>query len=128
MSELAVAPITAVILGLVLTVDAYNKASVDPAYQQTASRLLTIIIALGIFLAVAVVAVIFKPATPGARMLFSAVALISLIVALALAWLNYINNSGKKFAVETLIIALVLSVPILTTLINRDTLSIKLNL
>lgn len=128
MSELAVAPITAVILGLALSVDAYNKASLDPASQDTAHRLLTIIIALAIFLLIAIIAVLFRPASPGARMLFSAVGLIALIVALVVAWLNYVNNSGKKFAVETLIIALVVSVPILITLINKDTLNISLRL
>lgn len=128
MSELAVAPITAVILALALSVDAYNKAALDPANADTAQRLITIIVALAIFLIIALIAVLFKPASPGARMLFSAAGLIALIVALVVAWLNYINNSGKKFAVETLIIALVVSVPILVTLINKDTLNIRLNL
>lgn len=128
MSELAVAPITAVILGLVLSVDVYNKAVTDPSTQETAQRLLYIIIALAVFLLIAIIGVLFRPTSPGARTLFTVIGVIALIVALVYAWLNYINNSGKKFAVETLIIALVVSVPILVTLINRDTINIRLNL
>jgi len=128
MSELAIAPITAVILGLVLSIYVYNKAVNDLVSQETAQRLLYIIIALSVFLLIAIIGVLFRPTYPGARSLFTIVGVIALIVALTYAWLNYINNSGKKFAVETLIIALVVSVPILVTLINRDTISIRLNL
>lgn len=128
MTELSVAPLTAVILALVLSVDAYNKSKIDPVNADTTQRLLITIIALVVFLLVAVVGILIKPATSGTRMLFSVVGLVALIVALAVAWLNYINNSGKRFAVETLVIALVTSVPILATLISRDTLTIKLDL
>jgi hypothetical protein len=128
MSELAIAPITAVILGLVLSIDVYNKAVNDLVSQETAQRLLYIIIALSVFLLIAIIGILFRPTYPGARSLFTIVGVIALIVALTYAWLNYINNSGKKFAVETLIIALVVSVPILVTLLNRDTISIRLNL
>jgi hypothetical protein len=128
MTELSVAPLTAVILALVLSVDAYNKSKIDPSNADTTQRLLITIIALVVFLLVAVIGILIKPVTSGTRMLFSVVGLVALIVALAVAWLNYINNSGKKFAVETLVIALVTSVPILATLISRDTLTIKLDL
>ncbi len=128
MTELSVVPITAVIVALTLAVDAYNKAKIDPASQDTAQQLLIIIIALAIFLLVALIAVLFKPTSAGARMLFSAVALIAIIVALVVAWLNYVNNSGKKFAVETLIIALAVTVPILTSLVHKDTLTLKIDL
>jgi small-conductance mechanosensitive channel len=128
MTELSVVPITAVIVALTLAVDEYNKAKIDPASQDTAQQLLIIIIALAIFLLVALIAVLFKPTSAGARMLFSAVALIAIIVALVVAWLNYVNNSGKKFAVETLIIALAVTVPILTSLVHKDTLTLKIDL
>jgi hypothetical protein len=42
--------------------------------------------------------------------------------------LNNVNNSGKKFAVETLIIALAVTVPILTSLVHKDTLTLKIDL
>lgn len=128
MSELAVAPIAAVILGLALSVDAYNKAINDVSNQDTAQKLLIIIIALAVFLLIAVIAVLFRPTSMGVRMLLSVVGVIALITALVVAWLNYVNNSGKKFGVETLLIALVVSFPILVSLYNREAIDIRLRL
>jgi heme O synthase-like polyprenyltransferase len=128
MTELSIAPIASVILALMLAVDGYNKAKVDPTSVDTANRFLTTIIALGLFLLVAIVAILFKPTTPGAKLFFNLISLVLLVIALVVAWLNYVNNSGKKFAVETLVIALVASIPILTTLITKETLTVNLNL
>ena len=128
MSELAVAPIAAVILGLALSVDAYNKAINDVSNQDTAQKLLIIIIALAVFLLIAVIAVLFRPTSMGVRMLLSVVGVIALITALVVDWLNYFNNSGKKFGVETLLIALVVSFPILVSLYNREAIDIRLRL
>jgi len=127
MTELSVAPIAAVILALVLAVNAYNKVK-DTKNQTLINHLLILIIALAVFLIVAIVAILFKPSSPGAKTFFSLVSVAALIVAAVVAWLIYVNNIGTPLDKEALVIALVASVPILTTLISRDTVTIKLDL
>lgn len=128
MSELSIAPVTSVILGLSLAIDAYNKISLDPTNQGTTQNLLIIIVSLSIFLAIALIAVLFRPSSSGVRMLLRTVGVIALIVALVVSWINYVNNYSNKFSVETLLIALAISVPILISIYERETIDIRLRL
>jgi predicted neutral ceramidase superfamily lipid hydrolase len=128
MSELSIAPVTAVILGLALAVDAYNKTSLDPTNQDTNQKLFIVIVSLSVFLLVALVAVLFRPSSAGVRMLLRAVGIIALVVALVVSWINYVNNYATKFSVETLLIALAVSVPILISIYERETIDIRLRL
>jgi hypothetical protein len=128
MTELSVAPIASVILALVLAVNAYNKTKALAINANTTNHLLILIIALALFLIVAVIAVLFKPTSNGAKMFFSLVSVVALVVAVVVAWLIYVNNVGQPLATEALVIALVSSIPVLATLISRDTLTIKLDL
>jgi len=127
MTELSVAPIASVILALVLAVNAFNKtkAITNPTLR---NHLMILIIALVVFLIVAIVAILFKPTSAGAKTFFSLVSVAALIVAAVVAWLIYVNNIGQPIATEALVIAIVASIPILTTLISRDTVTIKLDL
>lgn len=128
MTELSVAPIASVILALVLAVNAFNKTKALAINANTTNHLLILIIALALFLVVAVIAVLFKPTSNGAKMFFSLVSVAALVVAVVVAWLIYVNNVGQPLATEALVIALVSSIPVLATLISRDTLTIKLDL
>lgn len=128
MTELSVAPIASVILALVLAVNAYNKTKALAINANTTNHLLILIIALALFLIVAVIAVLFKPTSNGAKMFFSLVSVVALVVAVVVAWLIYVNNVGQPLATEALVIAIVSSIPVLATLISRDTLTIKLDL
>jgi membrane-bound ClpP family serine protease len=128
MTELSVVPLASVILALVLAVDGYNKTKQAPELQSTTNNFLTTIVALALFLVVAVVAIIFKPSTPGAKLIFSAVSVILLIVALVVAWLNYVNNTGSALAAQTLTIAIITAVPLLATVLSRETYTLKIDL
>jgi hypothetical protein len=128
MTELSVVPLSAVILALVLAVDAYNKAQAGAGNQGTSKNLMTVIVALAIFLIVAVLAILFKPTSAGAKLLFSAVSLIALLVAIVVAWLTYVNNTGAALGAQTLVIALVTVVPLLASMMSRDTLTLSLNM
>jgi hypothetical protein len=128
MTELSVAPLASVILALVLAVDGYNKTKQNPELAQTTNNFLMTIIALALFLVVAVVAVLFKPTSNTARMIFAGSSVILLVIALVVAWLNYVNNTGGPLAAQTLTVAIVTAVPLLATLIARDTFTLKVDL
>jgi hypothetical protein len=127
MSEIMVAPLASVILGLVLAYDGYNKSksntnvSVSNGYMYTG-------IALLVFAGVAIVAMLLKPTSSGTKMIMSAIGLLALLVALSSAWLNYVNTSGTPLAAEALVLAIVVSIPILSTLLTReDVIRLRLN-
>lgn len=128
MTELSVAPLASVILALVLAVDGYNKTKQNPELAQTSSNFLVTIIALALFLVVAVVAVLFKPTSNTARMIFAGASVILLVVAVVVAWLNYVNNTGGALGAQTLSIAIITAIPLLATLISRDTFTLKVDL
>lgn len=128
MTELSVAPLASVILALVLAVDGYNKTKQNPELSQTTNNFLVTIIALALFLIVAVVAVLFKPTSPMARMIFAGASVILLVIALVVAWLNYVNNAGGALGAQTLSIAIITAIPLLATLIARDTFTLKVDL
>jgi hypothetical protein len=128
MTELSVAPLASVILALVLAVDGYNKTKQNPELTQTTNNFLVTIIALALFLVVAVVAVLFKPTSNTARMIFAGASVILLVIALVVAWLNYVNNTGGPLGAQTLTIAIVTAIPLLATLISRDTFTLKVDL
>ena len=128
MTELSVAPLASVILALVLAVDGYNKTKENAGTMAAANNFMITIIALALFLVVAVVAILFKPTSAGAKMIFSAISLILLLVAVVVAWLNYVNNTGGALGAQTLVIAIVTAIPLLATLVTRDTVTLKLDL
>jgi Na+/melibiose symporter-like transporter len=128
MTELSVAPLASVILALVLAVDGYNKTKQNPELASTTNNFLMTIIALALFLVVAVVAILFKPTSSTARMIFAGASVILLVVALVVAWLNYVNNTGGAFGAQTLTIAIITAIPLLTTLMTRDTFTLKVDL
>ena len=128
MAELSVVPLSAVILALVLAVDGYNKAKESTASNGTINNFMTVIVALVVFLVVAVLAILFKPTSNVVKMLFSAVSLIALLVALVVSWLNYVNNTGSALGAQTLVIALVTAVPLLASLMTKETLTLSLNM
>ena len=128
MTELSVAPLASVILALVLAVNGYNKTKQNPELAQTSNNFLMTIIALALFLVVAVVAVLFKPTSNMAKMIFAGASVILLVVALVVAWLNYVNNTGGPLGAETLAIAIITAIPLLATLIARDTFTLKVDL
>jgi hypothetical protein len=128
MTELSVAPLASVILALVLAVDGYNKTKQNTELAQTTTNFLVTIIALALFLVVAVVAVLFKPTSPMARMIFAGASVILLVIALVVAWLNYVNNTGGILGAQTLSIAIITAIPLLATLISRDTFTLKVDL
>jgi hypothetical protein len=128
MTELSVAPLASVILALVLAVDGYNKTKQNPELASTTNNFLVTIIALALFLIVAVVAVLFKPTSPMARMIFAGASVILLVVALVVAWLNYVNNTGGALGAQTLSIAIITAIPLLATLLSRDTFTLKVDL
>jgi hypothetical protein len=128
MTELSVAPLASVILALVLAVDGYNKTKQNPELAQTTNNFLVTIIALALFLVVAVVAVLFKPTSNTARMIFAGASVILLVIAVVVAWLNYVNNTGGALGAQTLSIAIISAIPLLATLITRDTFTLKVDL
>jgi hypothetical protein len=128
MTELSIAPLASVILALVLAVDGYNKTKQNPELASTTNNFLVTIIALALFLVVAVVAVLFKPTSSMAKMIFAGASVILLVVALVVAWLNYVNNAGGQLGAQTLSIAIITAIPLLATLITRDTFTLKLDL
>jgi hypothetical protein len=128
MAELSVVPLSAVILALVLAVDGYNKAREGSANKGTVNNFLTVIVALAIFILVAVLALLFKPTSSAVKMLFSVVSLVALLVALVVSWLNYVNNTGSALGAQTLVIALVAAIPLLASVMTRETLTLSLNM
>jgi energy-converting hydrogenase Eha subunit A len=128
MTELSVAPLASVILALVLAMDGYNKTKQTSELSSTSNNFLTTVIALGLFLVVAVVAILFKPTSAGAKMIFSAVSMILLVIALVVAWLNYVNNAGEPLGAQTLAIAIITAIPLLATIVTRETITLKLDL
>lgn len=128
MTELSVVPLASVILALVLAVDGYNKTKESVELASTTNNFLVTIIALALFLVVAIVAILFKPTGAMARMLFSGASVILLLVALVVAWLNYVNNTGGVLGAQTLTIAIITAIPLLATLFTRDTFTLKLDL
>jgi hypothetical protein len=128
MAELSVVPLSAVILALVLAVDGYNKAKAGAGNNGTINNFMTIAVALGIFLVVAVLAILFKPTSGLVKMLFSLVSIVALLVALVVAWLNYVNNTGSALGAQTLVIALVTAIPLLVSVMQKETLTLTLNM
>jgi hypothetical protein len=127
MSEIMVAPLASVVLGLVLAYDGYNKSKSN-TNTVVANGYLYTGVALLVFAAVAVVAMLIKPTSPGVKTILSVIGLIALLVALVAAWLNYVNTSGTPLAAEALVLAIVVSIPILSTLLTReDVIRLKLN-
>jgi hypothetical protein len=124
--EIMVAPLASVVLGLVLAYDGYNKSKSNTNNAVSNGYLYTGV-ALVVFAIVAIIALLVKPTSPTTRMLFSAVGLIALLVALSAAWLNYVNVAGTPAGAEALVLAIVVSVPILATLLHRQDI-IKLRL
>jgi len=127
MSELSVVPLSSVILSLVLAVDGYNKTKESSELSSTTNNFMMIIIVLSLFLALAVIAIIFKPSGSLFRMILSGASLILLLIALVVAWLNYVNNAGGVLGAQTLSIAIITAIPLLATLISKETFTLKLN-
>ena len=128
MAELSVVPLSAVILALVLAVDGYNKAKQGSATKGTVQNFMTVIAALVVFLVVAVLAILFKPTSNAVKLLFSVVSLVALLVALVVSWLNYVNNTGSALGAQTLVIALVTAIPLVASMMAKETLTLSLNM
>ena len=127
MSEIMVAPLASVVLGLVLAYDGYNKTKSATA-NPVSNSYLYIGIALLAFVAVAVIGMLLKPVSATTKLILSVVGIIALLAALSLAWLNYVNVAGTPLAPEALVLAIVVSVPILATLLTReDVIRLRLN-
>jgi hypothetical protein len=128
MAELSVVPLSAVILALVLAVDGFNKAKQGSATKGTVQNFMTVIGALVVFLVVAVLAILFKPTSNAVKLLFSVVSLVALLVALVVSWLNYVNNTGSALGAQTLVIALVTAIPLVASMMAKETLTLSLNM
>jgi len=128
MTELSIVPLASVILALVLAIDGYNKTKQSPELAATTNNFFLTIIGLGLFLVVAVVAILFKPTSPATKLIFSGASIIVLLIALVSAWLNYVNNTGGLLAAQTLSIAIITAVPLLATLFSRETYTLKIDL
>jgi hypothetical protein len=127
MTELSVVPLSSIILSLVLAVDGYNKTKEIQELASTKNNFLVTIVSLALFLVVAVVAVVLKPSGSMARMILSASSVILLLIALVASWLNYVNNTGGILAAQTLSVAIITAIPLLSTLVSKDTFTLKLN-
>ena len=128
MTELSVVPLSSVILALVLAWDGYNKTKESLELKSTNNNFLTVLISLALFLVIAVIAIVFKPTSAGAKMIFSVLSVVLLLVALVVSWLNYVNNTGGPLGAQTLTIAIIAAIPLLATLITRETFTLKVDL